>query len=888
MDNKYYQNYRRFTYDWSYEDQEEYGKLEERLNELESMEIVSAEEYEMETAHRTGADLEQYVSSHITETEYYFEKEEVVEGMKKMESFYRVTEEQLADDKRVRAQYARDRLRMIKKSYESRGNHGIMRDVDVDALTDDQAIEMYRNMKAGISDEMDHEIGNRAIWDRVGGKKKTGPKKSGGTDKETIEELIAKFNKDAETMKKHLGRVKAAMGLDALVNIEMSEEIKSLETELRALEQEADALISEIDGFRARTGEADFSMSVAEIKATIKGFKTRLRDLKRKQVELYNIRVDVLNERIAYLKSLKVEDEKVKLLIEQLVFLTRCDMEVKDWKSSKYLSVINFTEIIRIETIIIEITTIGKIVIPKLDDFDVRMINIEMRIESLDAMAKDGLTANEIAGLKQGVIMVADDINMFRVLLENNKDQMTDERYQNFLKRLNDAEANLANVNDKINKLKPVGGSDGGTDEKTDDKDYKELMNKLNMLSIQVDNFLDLIGDLEGKISLDAISVYDEKLNNYEAELNKIVEEIEAKKAEGKLDENQYNNLMKKVEEIKLAIKKGRDMSHSVIPKEDIFDYLNGRIDGVEAALDKLEAEVEALEKPIKDRHIRKQIDLIIARLEEEIREIGQLLEKHKEDDPEKYEATKARLDACQERLDKISKKYRSKCPLHVRVVKGAKDFYKKHKKIVLIAAGLAAIALIHATVGPILIPAIMHGNLMIGATTPALRGFTMFANNILGGLIGATKNVHGIWALANGVVINPNMAATSLLKGVAISGIGSAMMVAPVVVAVKKLIDKMKKTDLKKKIGEEKEKREKKRKEKPKKEKKTGDKKADKKTEEEIIQLFRDYRKSGKTIEEYCQENELSEEDKMILEYFEERYKKNAEAEKESGRRGR
>lgn len=355
---------------------------------------------------------------------------------------------------------------------------------------------------------------------------------------------------------------------------------------------------------------------------------------------------------------------------------------------------------------------------------------------------------------------------------------------------------------------------------------------------------------------------------------------------------------MTKVSEIRNTIDRARGKlkDPKMIRDVDVFAFLNGRIDGVEAALDNLETQVDALEKPVKDRNVRKQIDAIIKKLEDEIKDIDQQLEKYKDEDPVKYQATKERLNNVKDRLDKVSKKYRAKCPLLVRAVKSAKDFLKKHKKAALIIAGLAAIALVHATVGPMLIPAIMHGNAMIGTAAPSLAGYTDFTNNILGGLIGATKTAKGGWLLANGVRIGANLSSTSLLKGLAISGVGTAALVTPIVVSIKKLVEKMKKSELKKKLEEENDKNAKKieRKKKEKDDKNKSDKKktkrADKMAIDYLAKLFKQYSKlkNEMSLDEFCEKNELSDEEKAILQYLESQSKENVENLNNSSRRGR
>ena len=608
MDNKYYTSYRRFTYDFSYEDQEKYGELEQELNLIESKEVVSEEEYETEIGRfETNGDivgLEQYRNRYITEVDYYFARERIQNDMKLIETMYRVTAEQLAVDKEMRAKYAKDRLKLIKRAYESRGSNNIMRDVNVDLLTDDEAIEMYRNIDVGLTDEMRQYLENSAVRDRVSHYR--GVITGGKGNKQKIEDDIEKFNKHAEKMKKHLQEIKATLVLNDIYEIDVTDELKNINTELKELDAEADGLIAEIDEFKALTGSAGFSMSVKEIKKVVEDIKVKVRDLKRKQVELYNVRVDSVNERISELKSMSIETPEVVALIEQLNYVSRCDDKISSWQSSNYLSKINYNDIVKAEKIINEIIAKGKINVTENDSLESYMSYIEESIINMDALVNDGISKEEFNGLKQGLIMISDDVNEFRILLENNKDKIG-EKYQVYLDRLNDVEASLANLNYRLNGLKIGKGTDG----LVENNDYQELMGKLNSLELDVNNYVDIIESLFGKVVESALSLYKDKLDVYQFNLNLIKDEIEVRKNDGKLDDNQYNNLMKKVDEIQLVIERGREKikDPKIIVDADIFAYLNKKIDGVEKALDTLEAEVEALGKPIKDRNIRKHLD---------------------------------------------------------------------------------------------------------------------------------------------------------------------------------------------------------------------------------------------------------------------------------------
>ena len=150
---------------------------------------------------------------------------------------------------------------------------------------------------------------------------------------------------------------------------------------------------------------------------------------------------------------------------------------------------------------------------------------------------------------------------------------------------------------------------------------------------------------------------------------------------------------------------------------------------------------------------------------------------------------------------------YRQKCPFLVKKAKSAKNFCKKHKKAILISAGLASLILIHATVGPVIGPALIQGNLMLGAKIPMLRPLFKPINLALAQLVGAKEvvlaNGARVFQLLNGQIINPSCAAVSLLKGAGlVLGGSTAMLGAPLLLTIKGLTTKMKKHELNNKLS--------------------------------------------------------------------------------------
>lgn len=885
-------------------DQQRYIRASMELREIYRRERVSDEVYarmhEEVKATNDEVQVEQFLNNYISDTEYDSEVERIEGIMDEIDAKYNIGQERLSSELEEEARLRREDLRALQVYYEANESY-VMRNVDVDGLSNSEAVEMYNSIAAGIDSERLADMisqGKEAIRqaslqpirDRLDRKGiNSNPDNADGSvngeERAEIEEQIENFKDASENIKNHLNRVKASLVLDDDKELDVTEAIKGLDGELRELSHEADKLIADMDEFRLSVEDANFSMTPVEIKNTVKGFKDRLKELKQHQIDKYNARVDATNKMIEELRGLNDLSEEVSALVAELSELSRCDVTINDWRTIKYLDNIDYNKLVEVNKKIAEINSKRNVKEDKPEevDLDQDMLWIETRIRRLGTEIKENMSQEDIDRLRQDLLLISDRTNEFNVKLENNKDKISKGEYDEYFVRLNDAQADLADLNIRLN---------GIFKDNDVDNDFEELKLQLNTLESEVTSLTNLIEALYGNVLEGAISIFEGKLNVFDGRLESIKKNIEESHTNGRLDENQYNQLLKNVAELesklKLAHEKTKDPG--MIKDADIFAMLNGQIDGLEATLDKLEEQVDKLEKPIKDKETRKQIDAIIKRLEEEIKLIEKHLEVHKDEEPEKYKETKERLDQVKVRLDKVGKNYRKKCPLLVRGVKEAKNFFKKHKKVALIAAGLAAIALIHATVGPVLIPAIMHGNIMIGSTTPALRGFVKFVNSILGSVIGAHRTTEGLWILASGAAINPAVGTSSLLKGLAISGVGTTALVAPIIIAIKKLIEKMKVVDLKQKLSEGMEKGKEKVnniKKKPKSNENLGKKKSAKKAQKEILELVSKFHKSGMSLDEFCEEEGLSEEDKQFLEAYSVYFDKNV-AKPVSKKRGR
>lgn len=689
--------------------------------------------------------------------------------------------------------------------------------------------------------------------------------------KENIQKAIDDFERHVKKVISYYEEVKAMFTLDDIDLEQVAEIIHGIENELRDLIGEANQLLADYDELKelakGYTEGLEFTATYTDIKKRLEELKERLKEIKRDQIAKYNVKVIATNELIRKTKEeMGQEDlsDEIKADLDKLYELEQSGEVIVQWNSNNYLK-LDYQKLKETLLLIIKIRTgkgYGQDDFVEQVDLESDMKYIEEKLVQIESEIKEEMTKEEIHNISEELSDVERKITEFEVKLADNKDKISEEEYNNYVNRIEAARKKIEELRNKLVEQVP---------ELYDafSLEYKNLERDIGTL-----NFF--VNALFGKITNDALAVYEKILNCYESRLNELRDKVEEAKEEGKIDENQYarlqeklNSLENKLAEIRKNVKDPEIVA--AIEKMDLFSFFNGQIDGIETAISKLTDEIAALDAPIKDRKVRKAIDKKFVQIEQEIKDVENFMDKDKDKDPEKYEQAKDRINGLKEKLDKLGKDYRKKCPLHVRVVKSAKQFYKKHKKACLVAAGLAAVALVHATVGPVIIPAIMHGNLMIGYKVPALRGFIQFVNNILGGMINA-KAANNLWTLANGVVINPATASTSLLKGLAISGLGSAALLAPltagVVVSIKKLMSKMKTSkshetpsltdkSKKRKISELIDKLRK---------KKVHN---DEERLNELKELLKDYRASGKTFEEYCEEHGLSEEQKGFLKYF-------------------
>ena len=634
----------------------------------------------------------------------------------------------------------------------------------------------------------------------------------------TIEEKIKHFNDICNRMEEDIVNI-----INSLIYSDKYREVVSLITKLdqefamlRGLGEE---LKKDIGNFKDNNlGKDNFSMSITEMERKLTEFRKRLREIKRTQMEHYNLKVEDLNARIDKLKeSINASglNEEDRQKIATLKVINLATGSYLNPGNLKYLSNINYDELLNLTKIVSLLEK--KVNINGLSELEAEITKIENFIQVISSDIKESMKQEEINAFSE-------NIGVASYLVEMSSKKDIDNKYRARIKKIMD---DLNTLRKKLSKVKVSGRNNVN-------HYYEELKRELDLL--------------EAEVVINSMYTLKTEISN----LDDIKERIKEKHNERKIDDNQFNSLMNQAKRIEERIRR-YDIRKDGTEENDIFE----RIKSIKQSIDDLEKMIDALNMPVIDKEIKKKIELEIERLQTEIKALRLSCEKFNEDE-DKYMMATVQIDKLESQLNKVSKKYREKCPLLVKSIKSAKDIYKNHKKTVLIASGLVSLALVHATIGPILGPAIIHGNLMLMNKIPSLRVPLNASNMAIAKLIGAREVMfegRSAWQLSNGTIINPTCGAVSLLKGVSIIGISNVAIIAPIMIMIKELISKIKKVDLKSRIYN-----------KYKEENINSKKKEDKEFLERMKELLIEYKKSNLSLDDFAKKYKLSERDKSIL----------------------
>ena len=625
--------------------------------------------------------------------------------------------------------------------------------------------------------------------------------------KKIVDNYVSTVNRTKNNIKYVLSKLKT--NFNELV--EINEEISGLVEEYNVLKEKFNDVVKYINNL-----DDPYSISPKELENRLKEIRDGIKEIKNQQIDNYNRMVSVLNERLSSLSS-RVEEipEELREQFKSIVGLTVCNEKVDKFNARKYLDYLNYTELKKQFLLFAEIEKYLNNremmpVIPEVSQGNgveeqpvevtveealmAELRNIEDKIISLNNSYDKDMSYDEYLKYEDEILYIERLLDLFMMNYYDSKDKVIDNKK---------IDGHLSKCFESLNYLKNLVLSKKNKPMNSDGE-YKNLLQEIAKVSDRIEYTVNILMEpaFEDKnVSKNVIDGFNNILDKLFQELDNLKTKITKLHEEGKLDDVQYNNLKVELDKKVEQIVKGREFVNAfeTIREKGFFDLLTGEISGLEEAIKRYGEKIDSYEKPI-DKAKRSELDQIYNAIENEIQRIQTNLEKYKDTDPVKYQSEIEKLEKCKLDLNELNTKYRSKCGLVVKTWRSAKKFYKKHKKTILICVGLATIALLAK---PVLIPAIMQGNLFLSGSMPSLAPVLSTINKGLGDFIGAEivkTTFRGVtiypWRLASGAFLTANTTTAALLKGIASVSLGSAPLIGGVVMSLKLLTNKMKKRE--------------------------------------------------------------------------------------------
>ncbi|MDD6093779.1 MAG: hypothetical protein PUB90_04230 [bacterium] len=350
--------------------------------------------------------------------------------------------------------------------------------------------------------------------------------------------------------------------------------------------------------------------------------------------------------------------------------------------------------------------------------------------------------------------------------------------------------------------------------------DYMDVGKRLNAIRFDADNkYREKIID---KQLYDNLINYFSRCSGHFDELGSKIKKIDDKKIDETVVKEPKIDPSKNISALEEVIKHFEDLINNDFWDawkrrriEDLFKYYDNKVQEVYGMIDVNDG---------KSAELIIRLDVLKAKLEQ----------LHNHENIIKYQNTK--IDNL--RIPEINKNNFSE--FKVKAVESAKDFYEKHKDAPLNVLGLIKLSFKHPTI----IPALVHG--MIVEKLPIRdKLFEMFPDKF-------RKDGDKVY-MANGMEVNSKTAVSSMLKAIADSDVSNPKIVTNMVQGVRNVIDKAKK----------------------KAEKVSKNVKAVFTNEESneysdyIRKLASQYLLTNMNLEEFCNENNISKEDKYNLGSF-------------------
>lgn len=350
--------------------------------------------------------------------------------------------------------------------------------------------------------------------------------------------------------------------------------------------------------------------------------------------------------------------------------------------------------------------------------------------------------------------------------------------------------------------------------------DYMDMGKRLNAIRFDADNkYREKIID---KQLYDNLINYFSRCSGHFDELGSKIKKIDDKKIDETVVKEPKIDPSKNISALEEVIKHFEDLINNDFWDawkrrriEDLFKYYDNKVQEVYGMIDVNDG---------KSAELIIRLDVLKAKLEQ----------LHNHENIIKYQNTK--IDNL--RISEINKNNFSE--FKVKAVKSAKDFYEKHKDVPLNVLGLIKLSFKHPTI----VPALVHG--MIVEKLPFRdKLIEMFPDKF-------RKDGDKVY-MANGVEVNSKTAVSSMLKAIADSDVSNPKIVTNMIQGVRNVIGKAKK----------------------KAEKVSKNVKAIFTNEESneysdyIRKLASQYLLTNMDLEEFCNENNISKEDKYNLESF-------------------
>jgi len=535
--------------------------------------------------------------------------------------------------------------------------------------------------------------------------------------------------------------------------------------------------------------------------------KKELVILKDKHIQIYNSKVDYINERVRLLTTRLNRDvlsDNVNNLLNKISMMDKCDIHTDgDWKQNDYLDTLDYNKLNELYSNVSEVERLLKIKKNEPLELFSEWNYINKTINSLKyKVKKDNLSLIDVNTNMDLCNTLLERILNLDVKLESMRDELSKEMFARYTDKIVRLRNNIKNIQDVLMEKKNVLNSKSSH--------YTEIVSEIEQISSEYDMIDRKLLEYNGKLGFEAVGIFNGEIDKLAYRARTIIDRTLEHEKNGVLNKEQVDNIYNKL--VLLADKHTKintivNFEPEVLKNdEEVNKNKKNKFNKFIRLLDELENKVSNLDDKVIDKDVRKDMSELIKKCDSYVDGFEHLLSYYnKTNRARKYEETKIEVDKLKERYKNICNKYYSKCPLRVKATRSIKNLYKEHPKIGLISGGISALALLFGAHS--LIPAIMHGNFVIGSRVSALNGMMKVFNKILGGVIGAKSTIYGGWKLANGVLLNANSATTALLKSLASISVSAVSLISPLfipelITKIKKLVDKIKKSELKEKLN--------------------------------------------------------------------------------------